>query len=134
MCNINALFYVNLVVKLMLKLDSDWVQALETRASDLERDSVVKDARAKSLQEAMHLQDTKVLSLQQTLAEAGKEAAASRQRANAAEERAVAAEQVGVERARQSTARLHQENRELARRLEEAETDKMVLSSILACI
>lgn len=109
------------------------MQALETRASDLERDSVVKDARAKSLQEAMHLQETKVLSLQQTLAEAGKEAAASRQRANAAEERAVAAEQVGVDRAREAAARLHLENRELTHRLEEAEASKIVRSVVLAC-
>jgi arginine deiminase len=109
------------------------VQALETRASDLERDSIVKDARAKSLQESMHLQETKILSLQQTLAEAGKEAAASRQRANAAEERAVAAEQVGVERAREAAARLHLENRDLTHRLEEAAASKIVCSNFLAC-
>lgn len=109
------------------------MQALETRASDLERDSVVKDARAKSMQEVLHLQETKVLNLQQTLAEAGKEAAASRQRANAAEERAVAAEQVGVERAREAAARLQLENRELSHRLEEANASRIVRSGPL-CI
>ena len=104
------------------------MQALETRASDLERDSVVKDARAKSMQEVLHLQETKVLKLQQTLAEAGKEAAASRQRANAAEERAIAAEQIGLERARETAARLQLENRELAHRLEEANASRIVRS------
>jgi hypothetical protein len=94
----------------------------------------VKDARTKSLQESMHLQETKIISFQQTLAEAGKEAAASRQRANAAEERAIAAEQVGVERAREATARLHLENRELSHRLEEAETSKIVRADFLRCL
>lgn len=104
------------------------MQALETRASDLERDSVVQDARAKSMQEVLHLQETKVLKLQQTLAEAGKEAASSRQRANAAEERAIAAEQIGLERARETAARLQLENRELAHRLEEGNASRIVLS------
>jgi hypothetical protein len=109
------------------------MQALEARASDLELGSLVKDARAKSLQEAMHLQETKILSLQQTLAEAGKEAAASRQRANAAVDRAVAAEQVGVERAREASARLHLEIKELTHRLEEAEASKIVCCHVIAC-
>lgn len=102
------------------------MQALEERASDLERDSLVKDARAKSLREAMHLQETKILSLQQALAEAGREAAAARQRASSAEERAVAAEQIGVEQARERTEELRRENSKLARQVHEAEACKIV--------
>jgi hypothetical protein len=106
------------------------VQVLEERASDLERDGLVKDARAKSLREAMHLQETKILSLQQTLAEVGREAAAARQRAVTAEERAVAAEQVGVEHGRECTEQLRAENTKLGRQIHEAETRKIVRSLV----
>lgn len=61
------------------------LQALESKTWDLEHGILLKDYRAKSLEEAIAVQETKILQLQNSLAEAGRETAAARQRVSCAE-------------------------------------------------
>lgn len=64
------------------------LQALESKTWDTEHGTLLADYKAMSLEEAVAVQETKILQLQNSLAEAGRETAAARQRVSSAELRA----------------------------------------------
>lgn len=63
------------------------MQVLEVKTRDLEHDIILKKYGANSPQEAMELQETKILQLHNSLAEAERDLATSRRRVCGAEEK-----------------------------------------------
>jgi hypothetical protein len=111
------------------------LQALEVRASDLERDVIVKDARFKTMQEALQLQEADTLRLQQQLADASQEVSAARTRVAASERRAHDAHELASRQAVEARAQGSLQKAQLLARVSKSESLQHVRTSqmLLVC-
>jgi hypothetical protein len=110
----------------------DCPQAVEQRMSDLERNSLLKDARARTLQETLQQHETETLRLKQALAESSREVAAAQGRVTAAERRAHDAYEHSHRQALDRKLQLNLDQTQLASRAEQAEAAVIVRASISA--
>jgi chromosome segregation ATPase len=108
-------------------------QAVEMRLSDLERTTLLKDARVRTLQETLQQQETETLRLKQAIAESSREVAAAQSRVMAAERRAHDCNEQAHRRALDIRLQQRSDLTHLVARAEEAEASANVRQPALAC-
>jgi hypothetical protein len=106
------------------------LQALEAKASDLERDILIKGARCKTMQESLQLQEAETLRLQQQLAEASREVGAARTRIAKAERHAHDAQALASRKALEACSQGSAQKTQLLRKVSQAEAAARVCAPV----